>query len=126
MAEDGHDSRECAHAESPDLAWEPVPANPRPMRFSFVYLMTNRPNGVLYVGVTSDLVRRVAQHRSGALPGFTKRYGLTTLVWYEAHEDITAAIAREIDLKHGTRARKVRLIQETNPDWRDLWDEMSG
>lgn len=96
------------------------------MRFSFVYLMTNRRNGVLYVGVTSDLVRRVSEHRTGALPGFTKRYGLKTLVWFEVHEDITTAIEREKELKHGTRARKVRLIQDANPDWRDLWNEISA
>ncbi|GBD46910.1 GIY-YIG nuclease family protein [Methylopila sp. Yamaguchi] len=95
------------------------------MRFSFVYLMTNRPNGVLYCGVTTDLVRRVAEHRGGLLAGFTKRYGLKTLVWFETHADVTAAIAREKALKHATRAEKVRLIHATNPEWRDLWPEIS-
>ncbi len=96
------------------------------MRFSFVYLMANRPNGVLYVGVTSDLVRQVWQHRTGALPGFTSRYGVKTLVWFETHNDITAAIAREKAIKHWTRAAKVRLIQDANPDWRDLWPDISS
>ncbi|MFC7052191.1 GIY-YIG nuclease family protein [Hansschlegelia quercus] len=96
------------------------------MRFSFVYLMTNRPNGVLYCGVTTDLVRRVAEHRAGAAPGFTKRYGLKTLVWFETHEDIAVAIAREKAIKHLTRAEKARLILRDNPDWRDLWPEISG
>ncbi len=95
------------------------------MRFSFVYLMTNQPNGVLYVGVTSDLVRRVAEHRAGVIEGFTKRYGLKTLVWFETHQDIVAAIAREKEIKHWTRARKVRLIHETNPEWCDLWPDVS-
>ncbi|MFD1331764.1 GIY-YIG nuclease family protein [Methylopila musalis] len=95
------------------------------MKSSFVYLMSNHPNGVLYCGVTSDLVRRVAQHRTGAFDGFTKRYGLTTLVWFEAHEEVTSAITREKAIKHWSRARKVRLIHDSNRDWRDLWGEIS-
>ncbi|WP_026363243.1 GIY-YIG nuclease family protein [Methylopila sp. M107] len=91
---------------------------------AFVYIMASGPNGVLYVGVTSDLVRRVFQHRTGAVEGFTKRYGIKTLVWFEVHDEITAAIAREKALKHWTRARKVRLIQSENPDWRDLWPDI--
>ncbi|WP_407105862.1 GIY-YIG nuclease family protein [Hansschlegelia beijingensis] len=71
------------------------------MRFSFVYLMTNQPNGVLYVGVTSDLVRRMTQHRSGLIEGFTKRYGLKTLVWFETHDEIVAAIGREKKISTG-------------------------
>ena len=95
------------------------------MKSSFVYLMTNRPDGVLYCGVTTDLVRRVAQHRTGAFEGFTRRYGLKSLVWFESHEDVTSAIAREKAIKHWSRARKVRLIHESNRDWRDLWDKIS-
>ncbi|RXF74214.1 GIY-YIG nuclease family protein [Hansschlegelia zhihuaiae] len=94
------------------------------MLSAFVYIMASGPNGVLYVGVTSDLVRRVFEHRSGAAEGFTRRYGVKTLVWFETHDAIVAAIAREKALKHWTRARKVRLIRETNPDWRDLWDDI--
>ncbi len=94
------------------------------MLSAFVYIMASGPNGVLYVGVTSDLVRRVFQHRTGAVEGFTKRYGIKTLVWFEVHDEITAAIAREKALKHWTRARKVRLIQSENPDWRDLWPDI--
>lgn len=70
------------------------------MYAAFAYIMTNRKDGVLYVGVTNDLVRRVFEHRSGAAEGFTKRYGLKALVWFEAHDYIRAAIAREKDLKH--------------------------
>ncbi|MBL8806825.1 MAG: GIY-YIG nuclease family protein, partial [Rhodospirillales bacterium] len=87
----------------------------------YVYMMTNRPDGTLYVGVTSDLPRRVWEHREGAVEGFTKRYGLKRLVWFEAHDDIRAAIARESALKHWTRAKKVRLIHDANRDWRDLY-----
>jgi putative endonuclease len=95
-------------------------------RFSFVYLMTNRPNGVLYCGATTDLVRRAAEHRSGAVSGFSKRYGLKTLVWFETHEDVVAAIAREKEIKRWTRVQKVRLIHEANPEWRDLWPDIVG
>ena len=96
------------------------------MYAAFVYIMTNGPDGVLYVGVTSDLVRRVFEHRTGAAPGFTKRYGLKRLVWFEAHDDIVAAIAREKELKHWTRAEKIRLIHEANRDWRDLWPDITA
>jgi len=94
------------------------------MRGGFVYMMSNRPDGTLYVGVTSDLPRRAWEHRTGAADGFTKRYGLKRLVWFEAHDDIRTAIAREKALKHWPRARKVRLIHAANRDWRDLFDDI--
>lgn len=94
------------------------------MRGGFVYLMTNRPDGTLYVGVTSDLARRAWEHREGAIDGFTKRYGLKRLVWYEAHDDIRTAIQREKSMKHWSRKWKVRLIVVRNPEWRDLFDEI--
>lgn len=96
------------------------------MRFSFVYFMTNRPDGVLYCGVTADLLRRIAEHRAGSAPGFTRRYGLKTLVWFETHENVVAAIAREKEIKRWSRAAKVRLIHEANPDWRDLWPDIAA
>ena len=95
------------------------------MRGGFVYLMANRPDGTLYVGVTSDLPRRAWEHREGAIDGFTKRYGLKRLVWFEAHDDIRTAIQREKTMKHWPRAWKVRLIVAANPEWRDLFDEIA-
>ena len=92
----------------------------------WVYFMTNKPNGVLYVGVTSNLARRIFEHREGALPGFTKRYGLTKLVYYEAFDDITNAIQREKTIKHYSRAWKVGLVLEINRDWRDLYADLAS
>ena len=90
----------------------------------WVYILTNRPNGTLYIGVTSDLAQRMAQHRDGKFDGFTKYYGLKRLVYAERHEEIAVAIAREKRLKTWLRAWKVRLIVADNPDWRDLSAEM--
>ena len=86
--------------------------------------MTNRRNGTLYVGVTSDLQRRAWEHRTGIVPGFTKRYGLKRLVYAERHEDIRDAISREKIIKHWPRAEKVRLIHGENPDWNDLFESL--
>ncbi len=94
---------------------------PRRMRSAFVYIMTNRANGILYVGVTTDISRRVFEHREGLIAGFTKRYGLKRLVYYEEHESISGAIQREKNIKHWPRAWKVRLILELNPVWDDLY-----
>ena len=91
----------------------------------WVYFMTNKPNGVLYVGVTGNLARRIFEHREGALPGFTKRYGLTKLVYYEAFDDITSAIQREKTIKHYSRAWKVGLVLGMNRDWRDLYADLA-
>ena len=85
------------------------------MRGGWVYIMTNRANGTLYVGVTSDLARRAWEHREGAADGFTKRYGLKRLVFAERHDDIRTAIQREKNLKHWPRAWKVRLILAETP-----------
>jgi putative endonuclease len=90
----------------------------------FVYIITNRPNGVLYVGVTSDLARRVWEHREGLADGFTKRYGLKRLVYVERHDDIVSAIQREKLLKHWSRAWKIELIVAQNPEWNDLYDQL--
>jgi len=91
------------------------------MAGGYVYILTNRPNGILYVGVTSDLVRRVFEHRPGFVDGFTKRYGLKRLVYFEKFDDIRDAIQREHNIKHWSRAWKVRTIIAANPDWDDLY-----
>ncbi len=83
--------------------------------------MTNRPNGTLYVGVTSDLVRRVSEHRAGVIDGFTKTYRLRRLVYFEEHATIVGAIQLEKNIKHWPRAWKVRLILENNSGWSDLY-----
>jgi putative endonuclease len=90
----------------------------------WVYIMTNRPNGTLYLGVPSNLPRRACEHRTGVVKGFTARYGLKRLVWYEFHEEIYAAIQREHNMKHWSRIWKVRLILAMNPEWRDLYDTL--
>jgi putative endonuclease len=92
----------------------------------WVYVLTSRRNGPLYVGVTNDLVRRVHEHRTKAVPGFTSRYGLSVLVHFEQYEDPVTAIQREKNLKHWSRAWKVTLIERDNPDWRDLWPEITA
>ncbi len=95
------------------------------MRGGWVYIMTNHANGVLYVGVTANLSRRVYEHREGLIAGFTKRYGLKRLVYCEQYDDIRSAIQREKNLKHWSRAWKVRLILDLNPEWRDLYDDLA-
>lgn len=87
-----------------------------------VYLLANRKRGTLYIGVTSDLVRRVAEHKTGALGGFTKRYEIHQLVWYEAHGSMGSAIKREKAIKKWKRSWKLELIETNNPDWWDLYD----
>jgi queuine tRNA-ribosyltransferase len=94
-------------------------------RGGWVYIMTNRPNGTLYIGVTADLARRVWEHREGSVEGFTKRYGLKRLVYAGRHDDIRTAIQREKALKHWPRAWKVRLILEENPNWDDLYSRLA-
>ncbi len=94
------------------------------MAGGFVYMMSNKRGGILYVGVTSDLVKRVYEHRSGVVAGFTKRYGLKRLVWFEQYDDIRNAIQRDKTMKHWPRAWKVRLIHAMNPEWRDLYDDL--
>ena len=86
-----------------------------------VYIVANRKNGTIYVGVTSDLPQRVWQHREGVADGFTKRYGCKRLVWFELHATMEYAILREKQLKGRSRAKKLALIEDSNPDWRDLY-----
>ncbi len=90
-----------------------------------VYMMANKRNGTLYTGVTSNLAQRVYQHREGLTPGFTTRYGCKLLVFYEPYERMDDAIAREKQIKGGSRARKIALIQAMNPEWRDLYEGLA-
>ncbi|WDR02058.1 GIY-YIG nuclease family protein [Devosia algicola] len=92
----------------------------------FVYMMASHHTGTVYVGVTNDLVRRTHEHREALSAGFAKRHGLKKLVWFEVHEDIEQAILREKRIKKWRRDWKVELIEENNPDWRDLWWEITG
>ena len=91
-----------------------------------VYLLASSRNGTLYCGVTSDLVQRIWQHREHLAEGFTKRYDVIRLVWYELHPTMESAIQRERRIKKWNRAWKVRLIDAGNPSWRDLWADVSG
>ncbi|MET3600348.1 GIY-YIG nuclease family protein [Martelella mangrovi] len=88
----------------------------------YVYIVTNKPHGTLYIGVTSDLERRIFEHREGLTKGFTSRYGCSRLVWYEEHFEIGSAITREKALKHWNRAWKIALIERVNPGWDDLYE----
>jgi putative endonuclease len=92
----------------------------------FVYVMASWRNGTLYVGVTGDLLKRVWEHREGVVDGFTKKHGVHLLVHYEAFADVEAAIHREKRLKKWNRAWKLRLIEESNPEWRDRFADLSG
>ena len=89
-----------------------------------VYIMASGPNGTLYAGVTSNIIQRVYQHRERLVEGFTKRYDCKLLVWFEVHETMDAAIAREKQLKGGSRAKKLALIEAANAQWRDLYPEL--
>jgi putative endonuclease len=92
----------------------------------YVYIMTNKPFGTLYVGMTNDLVRRTWEHREGMVEGFTSDFGLKTLVWYEIHGNAYEAIRREKAIKRWHRDWKVNLIQEKNAQWRDLYSAICG
>ena len=92
---------------------------------AWIYILTNRPNGVLYVGVTSNLARRIWEHREGVVESFTKRYGLKRLVYVERHANILTVIQREKNMKHWSRTWKVRLILAANPGWDDLYGRIT-
>jgi len=92
---------------------------------AYVYILASKKNGTLYVGVTSDLPRRMAEHKTGAVEGFTKKYGVTALVYAEQHADIKEAIAREKVIKKWNRDWKLHLIQKANPQWQDLAPELA-
>ena len=89
-----------------------------------VYIMASRRSGTIYLGITSDLPKRVWEHRTGAVDGFTKKYGCHDLVWYEAHDDLQAARQRELRMKEWTRDWKIREIEGLNPEWAELSDRI--
>jgi putative endonuclease len=91
----------------------------------FVYILSNRRRGVLYIGLTNDLIRRLSEHKAKLVPGFTKTYGVVMLVYYEEYSSVMEARAREATLKRWRRAWKIQLIDEFNSDWRDLSDELA-
>jgi putative endonuclease len=92
----------------------------------YVYMLASQRNGTLYVGVTNDLLRRPSEHRQGLVPGFTRKHGVKRLVWFEVHRDIGQAILREKRLKRWARSWKLALIEAQNPQWKDLWDELTA
>jgi predicted GIY-YIG superfamily endonuclease len=94
------------------------------MKQPCVYIVASKRNGTLYVGVTSNLPKRAFEHREGLVAGFSKKYSCKLLVWYELHDDMIGAIAREKQIKAGNRARKLALIESLNPNWNDLYDTL--
>ena len=92
------------------------------MKVAYVYIMTNKRNGILYTGITSDLIKRIWQHKNNIIPGFTAKYKVHKLVYYELHEDIREAIRREKNIKAWKRKWKLQLIEKLNPNWDDLYD----
>ncbi len=96
------------------------------MKHPAVYILASRPNGTLYIGVTSDLIKRVWEHKEDLVAGFTSKYGVHRLVYFEQHQDMQTAITREKQLKKWNRAWKIALIEQGNRSWRDLWDDICG
>jgi putative endonuclease len=94
------------------------------MKQACVYMMASKRNGTIYVGVTSNLPKRAFEHREGLVKGFTKKYNCKMLVWYELHDTIFEAIAREKQIKAGSRAAKIALIEKLNPQWNDFFDTL--
>ena len=94
------------------------------MKQGYVYILFNKKNGTLYVGVTSDLIKRVYEHKNKVVEGFTKKYGVDKLGYYEVFGDILHAIEREKQLKAGSRKKKIELIEKHNPEWKDLYSEI--
>lgn len=92
----------------------------------YVYIMASKKNGTLYIGITNDLIRRVYEHRNDLIDGFTRRYGIHKLIYFEQTDDVLSAIQREKQLKKWHRKWKVDLIEQENPEWRDLYDEITG
>ena len=92
----------------------------------YVYILASRKHGTLYIGVTNDLIRRVYQHRTDAVPSFTSRYGVHLLVWFECYDDVVNAITREKELKKWRRDWKINLIEQSNPNWDDLYEGIAS
>ena len=103
------------------LTRNPGCSDNRPVQY-FVYLMASRRNGTLYVGVTNDLVRRVHEHKNGLVEGFTDRYGIKLLVWFDSTPSVEAAIQKEKQIKNWRREWKIALVEKTNPEWADLYE----
>ena len=95
-------------------------------KYYYVYVLANKPRGTLYVGVTSNLIQRVWHHKGKQVEGFTKRYGVKFLVWYEQHENVEQAILREKQIKKWERLWKIELIESGNPEWNDLYETIVG
>jgi len=95
------------------------------MKLAYVYILTNNQNKVLYTGVTSNLIRRIAEHKEGLVKGFTRKYNAKKLVYFEVLEDIRKAIIREKQIKAGRRAKKLEMIESVNPNWDDLYETLS-
>ncbi len=104
------------------MASQPEPTVSMP---SYVYILASKKIGTLYIGVTSDLLKRISEHRLGLFKGFTRTYNIKKLVYYETHGNIVEAITREKKLKHWNRAWKIQLIEQTNPQWNDLFEEIA-
>ncbi len=96
------------------------------MKTCYVYIMASRRNGTLYTGMTNNLVRRVWEHKEGIIKGFTQKYGVKILVWYEVFDSVESAIMQEKNIKKWKRNWKLRLIEEMNPDWNDLYDGIAA
>jgi putative endonuclease len=94
------------------------------MKKFYVYILCNKRNGTLYAGVTSDLVKRIYEHKNNFVDGFTKKYGVHHLAWFETHESAESAITREKQIKKWKRAWKLRLIEQNNPEWIDLYESI--
>ena len=93
---------------------------------AWVYIMASRMNGTLYVGMTTDILQRIFDHKNDIKPGFTSRYGVKRLVWFEPHDNVIEAIAQEKRLKNWRRSWKIQLIEKANPDWDDLYDQLAS
>ncbi len=94
------------------------------MKHPCVYILASRKNGTLYTGVTSDLLKRIWEHKNNLIDGFTKKYGIHELVYFEQHEDMYSAITREKQIKKWNRSWKIRIIEKHNPDWKDLYNDL--
>jgi len=94
------------------------------MQYSYVYILTNQYHGTLYTGVTSNLIKRIYEHKNKFIDGFAKKYNLNNLAYFEQHEDIYAAITREKQIKKWNRAWKIQMIEELNPAWKDLYKDI--
>ena len=127
-ARDDNNACHCepSPCEAVSNSWPPVCTANTMERTYYIYIMTNKGNRVLYTGVTGDLVNRVYQHRERQVQGFTSRYNVTKLVYFEIFNDPVNAIAREKQMKAGSRGKKVKLIERYNPEWKDLYPEIAS